>query len=51
MEGILLGIVVGLQLKFDWFGDKRRMITKTLFLPMLLLFYMLRTETLIPTLL
>jgi len=51
MEGILLGIVVGLQLKFDWFGDKRRMITKTLFLPMLLLFYVLRTETLIPTLL
>jgi len=51
MEGILLGIVVGLQLKFDWFGDKRRRITKTLFLPLLLIFYLLRANTWVPTLL
>ncbi len=50
MEGILLGIVVGLQLKFDWFGDKRRRITKTLFLPMLLFFYVLRTGSPVPAL-
>jgi uncharacterized membrane protein YhhN len=39
MDGILLGIVVGLQLRFDWVGDPKRRISKPLILPALLLFY------------
>ncbi len=50
MEGIFLGIVVGLQLRFDWSGDWKRRITKTLFLPTLLLFYVLRARVLAPIL-
>lgn len=50
MEGILLGIVVGLQLRFDWSGDWKRRVTKTLFLPTLLLFYLLRAQTIAPVL-
>lgn len=50
MEGIVLGLVVGLQLRFDWSGNQKRRITKTLFLPTLLIFYLLRAELLVPTL-